>query len=119
MVSDRRGFTIVEVLIAVIVLSVALLGLLGTTAMTIRVLGESDRTVTAAYYATQQLERLEALGCDAVSGGSDTQQGVSLTWTVGGATTDRTRNVLLIASYPLGRGRARADTFEKALICTR
>ncbi len=119
MSKTESGFTIIEVIIAITMLSVGLLGMLGATASTIRLLGESDRMATAAFQATQRLERLEALACDAATSGTDTQQGVDLTWRVGGATTDRTRAITLTATYPMGRGRMRTDTFEKALQCTR
>ena len=119
MIQNRSGFTIIEVIIAITMLSVGLLGALGATAATIRVLGESDRMVTAAFQATQQLEQLEALGCDAASGGSDTQQGVDLTWTVAGTATSSTRPIMITASYRMGRGRVKVDTFEKALQCVR
>jgi prepilin-type N-terminal cleavage/methylation domain-containing protein len=119
MIKNETGFTIIEVLIAITMLSIGLLGTLGATAATIRVLGESDRMVTAAYQATQRLERLEALACDAATSGTDTQQGIALAWTVGGAATDRTRAIMLTATYPMSRGRVRVDTFEKALQCTR
>lgn len=119
MSQSESGFTIIEVIIAITMLTVGLLGMLGATAATIRLLGESDRMATSAFQATQRLERLEALACDAATGGSDTQQGVDLTWTVGGAVTDRTRAIMLIATYHVGRGRVRTDTFEKALQCTR
>jgi len=119
MSNTESGFTIVEVIIAITMLSVGLLGILGATAATIRVLGESDRMATAAFQATERLERLEALACDAATSGTDTQQGVDLAWTVGGAATDRTRAITLTATYPMGRGRMRTDTFEKALPCVR
>lgn len=119
MIHNRTGFTIIEVIIAITMLSVGLLGALGATAATIRLLGESDRMITAAYQATGQLERLEALGCDAAASGSDTRQGVDLTWTVAGSSASRTRPIVLTASYPMGRGRVKVDTFEKALQCVR
>jgi prepilin-type N-terminal cleavage/methylation domain-containing protein len=119
MTNKQAGFTIIEVLIAITMLSIGLLGALGATASTIRVIGESDRIVTAAYQANRQLEQLEALGCDAATSGSATEQRVNLRWAVAGATTDRTRPITLTASYQMGRGRVRVDTFEKALQCTR
>jgi prepilin-type N-terminal cleavage/methylation domain-containing protein len=119
MIENKSGFTIIEVLIAITMLSIGLLGMLGASAATIRVLGESDRMVTAAYEANRQLERLEALGCDAATSGSATEQRVDLRWAVAGATTDRTRPITLTASYQMGRGRVRVDTFEKAIQCVR
>ena len=97
----ESGFTIIEVLIAITMLSIGLLGMLGATGATIRVLGENDRMVTATYLATQRLERLEALGCDAATSGSETQLGINVVWRVAGATTDRTRDITLTATLLL------------------
>ena len=119
MTQNRSGFTIIEVIIAITMLAIGLLAMLGATAATIRVLGEGDRMVTAAYQATRQLEQLEAVGCDAATGGSDTQQNVDLTWTVAGSATSRSRAIMLTASYQMGKGRVKVDTFEKALQCVR
>jgi prepilin-type N-terminal cleavage/methylation domain-containing protein len=119
MTKNMSGFTIIEVLIAITMLSIGLLGMLGASAATIRVLGETDRMVTAAFQANRQLERIEALGCEAAASGSATEQRVDLRWTVAGATTDRTRPVTLLARYQMGRGRVRVDTFEKAIQCVR
>jgi prepilin-type N-terminal cleavage/methylation domain-containing protein len=116
----QAGFTLVEVLIAIIVLAIGLLGMLGATASVIRTLGESDREIAAAYYAHQRLEQLEALGCDAVSNGSEVQEGLySLSWTVDGTVTTPVRHITLTSTYPLAVGRSRTDTLEKALTCLR
>jgi len=118
--SDRDGFTVVEVMIAMIVLSVGLLGLLGAGAMTVRAIGESDRTVAAAYFANERLEELEALGCDQVSGGTEVRDGIyTMKWSVTGTPTSQTRTVTLEAAYPLSGGRTGNDKFEKALTCVR
>ncbi len=119
MTDNQSGFTIIEVIIAMTMLAVALLGLLGATGSAVRALSESDRMVTAAFRANEQLEQLEALGCDAANSGTASEQGVNLSWTVAGAPTDRSRPIMLTATYQMGRGRVRVDTFEKALQCVR
>ncbi len=120
MVRCRGGFTIVEVLIAIIILAVGLLGLLGATTSVVRVLTESDREVSAAFYANERLERLEALGCDQVMNGSEVKQGMyNLSWTVDGSATSSVRHILLTSTYTLSAGRSRTDTLEKALSCLR
>ncbi len=117
---SRSGFTMVEVLVAMMVLAVGLLIILAATGNTVRLLGEADRTVAAAYYANERMERMEALGCDGVTAGSGVRQGIySLSWTVSGTAGSDTRQIRLTAQYPLGRGRVRADTFEKAVSCIR
>ena len=56
------GFTLVELMVAMLVLTVGLLGMLGAAATTIRVIGEGDRTVGAAYHASGRIDELTALG---------------------------------------------------------
>jgi hypothetical protein len=76
--------------------------------------------MVAAYHASDRLERLEALGCDAVSSGSDTpQSGYELKWTVDGDAAAQVRHVQLTATYPGFQGRVRANVFEKAIPCVR
>jgi Tfp pilus assembly protein PilV len=117
---DAAGFTVVEVIIAMIVLAVGLLGLLGATTSVIRNLGEGDKEVTAAQYANEWLERLDALGCDQVTNGSDVKAGIyNINWTVDGSAMSPVRHILLEVSYPLSAGRSRTDTLEKALTCLR
>lgn len=117
---NETGFTVVEVLIAMIVLAVGLLGLLGATTSVIRNLGEGDKEVTAAQYANERLERLDALGCDQVSSGSDVKAGIyNINWTVDGSATSPVRHILMTVAYPISAGRSRTDTLEKALTCLR
>lgn len=117
---NETGFTVVEVLIAMIVLAVGLLGLLGATTSVIRNLGEGDKEVAAAYYANERLERLDALGCDQVTNGSEVRGGVyNINWTVDGSAASGVRHILLTVSYPISAGRSRTDSLEKALTCLR
>ena len=119
-VTGAAGFTLVELMIAMIILAVGLLGLLGAAAGTIRVVGEGDRAVAAAYHASGQIDELAALGCDNATDGSDTVDLVyQLSWTVGGSANSPVRPVMLVASYPGVRGQVRADTFETGIPCVR
>lgn len=114
------GFTLVELMVAMLILTVGLLGLLGTAATTIRVIGEGDRTVGAAYHASGRIDELVALGCDNVAGGAETVAAIyQLSWTVAGDTTSQVRPLMMIAEYPGARGQVRADTFETGIPCAR
>ncbi len=114
----NSGFTLAEVLIAISILAIGLIGLLTALTKTVRILGDGNRTAEAAYYASDRLERLSARGCLGATLGSDTLQGIyKLDWTVSGTATSRARDVLLVVQYPMTRGRERADTFEKAMPC--
>ncbi len=114
------GFTLVELMVAMLILTVGLLGLIGTAATTIRVIGEGDRTVGAAYHASGRIDELIALGCDNVAGGAATVEAIyQLSWTVAGDTTSEVRPLMMIAEYPGARGQARVDTFETGIPCAR
>jgi prepilin-type N-terminal cleavage/methylation domain-containing protein len=77
----RRGFTIVEVIAAVVVLAVGVLGLAGTAAMVTRLLGQGDRQTDAAVMAQKRFEQLRATRCP-VAGGLTTASGATEQWTV-------------------------------------
>jgi type IV pilus assembly protein PilV len=70
--SKSRGFTLIEVVIALVLLDVGLLGLVGTAALVTRMEAESERSAAAANFAAQRLERLRAGACSAHANGADT-----------------------------------------------
>ena len=87
----RPGFTIVEVLVAVIILSVGVLALASTAALTGRQIGEGGARSRAASLALSRFEVVAAraaAGCDAIVpvGGSvprdSTLRGIRERWTI-------------------------------------
>ncbi len=85
-VRDRAGFTMVEVIIAIIILAFGLLGMAGTTALVVRQVTLADVATerTAALQST--LERLRALPFDSVNTGSDSVGIFDVDWVVMGST---------------------------------
>lgn len=79
------GFTIVELIIAIVVLAVGVLGLAGTAAMVTRMVGGGARQTRAANVAASRFERLRTLQCTGVASGSATQGDISERWTVSNA----------------------------------
>lgn len=117
---SRAGLSLVEVVVAMMVLSFGLLGLLGSAASAIRSTAETDRTVSAAYFANERMERLQALGCDAMSSGNEVRQNsYTVEWSVSGVATSRSRDVHLTVEYPVRAGRQQRDVFERAITCLR
>jgi prepilin-type N-terminal cleavage/methylation domain-containing protein len=69
---NRAGFTIVELLIAVMVLSVGLLALLGSSTLSSKTIGKSRRVDFASTHAGRRLELLRASACTSQTAGADT-----------------------------------------------
>jgi len=61
--TNERGFTIIEIIIAIIVLTVGLLGLVSTAALVTRMIARGQRSANAAAFAARRLERLRPAAC--------------------------------------------------------
>ena len=69
---DRGGFTLIEILIAVFILTVALIGLISVTVMIINGNDFSRRTTTATTLAKDRLEQVKRLPYNSVTAGTTT-----------------------------------------------
>lgn len=118
MVTNERGFTIVELLIAITVLTVGLLSFLGASALITRMLARGDRAATATFYAQERIERLQGQPCGTMASGTEMRgNSYRVAWTVTpSAGSERAR---IIVRYAAGPGRMREDTLETAVLCVR
>jgi Tfp pilus assembly protein PilV len=79
----RRGGTLIELLVALVLLDLALLSLATVGAVTAKRLGDAGRRSRAALAASNRLERLAAVPCVSMSGGlARLERGVDESWTV-------------------------------------
>jgi prepilin-type N-terminal cleavage/methylation domain-containing protein len=78
----RRGFTIVELLVAIMVFSVGVLALAGTSASIVSMSGNANRRVQAASLASSRFEALRSLSCGTLANGTATSRGIAYSWTV-------------------------------------
>ncbi len=82
----RDGITLVEILVAVVMLTVAVGGLLGSSAAVANQMGGAVRQTVAAGVAQARLDSLTSLSCTQLAGGaatgSSTTRGVQESWTV-------------------------------------
>lgn len=117
--AQAGGFTIVEIVVALILLTVGVLGLAGTTIWVVRqtTLGEVTTERTVALQSV--IERLRALPYDSVADGSTTEGQFDVAWTV--TSESRSKAIQLITTGPgLASGssgppqlkQSVADTFE-------
>ena len=123
--SNRSGFTIVELLVAVVILGVGLLALAAGMGSVTSTLNGSRISTEAVQLATRRMDRLRAASrstttpCTstifASSAAPLTNAGVTTTWVV--PPSGVLRRVLVIASYPIGRGRTKVDTLATTISC--
>ena len=106
----ESGFTLVEVLVAVVVLGVGITALVGSSAMVTRMIGRGQMETRAAQLASRRLENLRRVAystspkCTSggfANGGPLTSQGVTESWRITGATP---RTVTVTVSYRTVRG---------------
>src|SRR3989441_10160283 len=67
----ESGFTLVEIIIAIIVLTVGLLALVTSSALVTRMIARGQRSAMSATFAAQRLEQLRVTGCASRSAGTD------------------------------------------------
>ncbi|MGH7676200.1 MAG: type IV pilus modification PilV family protein, partial [Gemmatimonadales bacterium] len=63
MIEREQGFTVVEVMVAILIFTVALLGLAGTGGSVTRMVARGQRSAAAATFAAQRLEQLRRTTC--------------------------------------------------------
>ena len=118
MVSSERGFTLVELTIAVTLFTIGVLGMLGVTAGITRLLSMGDRIATASFYAQERLETARNTPCAAMATGSETRGGIyDIAWRVVPMFGGTARRVEVVVAYPSRRGVTRVDTLGTSVSC--
>jgi prepilin-type N-terminal cleavage/methylation domain-containing protein len=79
---QRAGFTLVEVIVAIVVLAVGLLGMAATTTVLLRQITLADLSTERSMALQTTLERLRATPFDSVRAGADTVRNFQVSWTV-------------------------------------
>lgn len=112
----RAGFTLVELVVALTLLTVGLLGWIGAGGMMLRMHAASERDVDGAMRARARAERTAGLACDAMRGGSMRDgAGVDERWEVR-ALANGVRLVHAEATYGTRRG-PRTASYDVMAVC--
>ena len=119
--SNQKGFTIVEVLVAVMVLAVGVIALVGSSATITRMIGRGRHDTRAALVAESRLEILRQQArsttplCTGLANGTATTQGMAESWSIAASGTTRT-----LTSQVIYRVAGRTDTLQLLTIirCT-
>ncbi len=80
--SDRAGFSIVEVIVAMVILAVGLLGMAGTTVLVVRQVTLADLATERSVAVQSTLERLRGISFDSIRTGSESVGSFQVNWTV-------------------------------------
>jgi prepilin-type N-terminal cleavage/methylation domain-containing protein len=122
---SEEGFTLVEVLIAVMVLGVGITALVGSSAMVTRMIGRGQMSTRAAQVATQRLEtlRLQAYSstphCTAPAfvGGNTSNNPLKVTeaWTI--TANGSVRTISVTVAYKTARGTTHSDVLTTTIKC--
>ena len=120
---NQGGFTIIEILIAVVVLMVGVLGLVMTAALVTRMMGRANRAQMAANYASQRMEKMRTAACIAGqrNAGVDTlyrgsQMIAYNTWSYTDMPSGSYR-LQVITRWETTNNKLRSDTLEAGVPC--
>jgi len=110
----RSGFTTVEVLVAIAILTYGLMALASTVGSVIRMVADGQQLSIVATLAAARLETLRCEPCPGVTSGSETVGPYRVTWSV---TEDAGgKQVLVAVRYPSVQ-RVRTEAFAGFLPC--
>jgi prepilin-type N-terminal cleavage/methylation domain-containing protein len=121
----RRGFTLAEVMVALVLLTLGVMALVGSSAMVSRMIGKGRSSTIAVQVATARIERLRRIAASTIprcispqfASDSTTTGGVSERWVVApGGGTGLSRRVSVILAYRDPRGPVR-DTLDTIVLC--
>jgi prepilin-type N-terminal cleavage/methylation domain-containing protein len=110
----RKGFSLIELMVAILVLTVALLGLAATSAVATQMIGGGGRHTLAASVAQSRFELMRRGSCAALSGGSAYTRGMSETWQIDSIRTSAFLRTSV--TYSTRRG-ARTHIFRSVRPC--
>jgi type IV pilus assembly protein PilV len=98
------GFTLVEVLVALIILTVGVLGLAGTTALAVRQVTLADVTSERAAALQTVIERLRTTPYATLAAGSDSIGAFTASWTIVNVSQRSTELRIITVGPGLGSG---------------
>ena len=112
----RSGFTLVELLVAIVILTIGLLALAATAGMVASHVGDGGRLTGAAHAARTVVDSLSAQPCARLTSGTSALGGVTIAWTVRADSAVATVDVTVGSTMRRGR---RRDTFQAVVPCRR
>ncbi len=109
------GFTLVELMVAMVIMTVGVLGLASTAAVVLRLMGGGAQQTLAANVAQSRFEWLRARQCPLIASGYASVRGVREDWTV--TTIDPTTFDVVDTVRYTSRAGLRAQAYRSAVRC--
>jgi prepilin-type N-terminal cleavage/methylation domain-containing protein len=115
---NRRGMTMIELLVALAIVSIGVFGLAGGATLVTRLTGGGTIQTRAAAIANAHIEQFRSMSCSSVTSGTDTVRSVITTWTSSAITTSARRgtSVSMTVQYPTTKG-MRSQVYKTILPC--
>jgi prepilin-type N-terminal cleavage/methylation domain-containing protein len=120
---SERGFTIIEIIIAIVVLTVGILGMVTTAALVTRMIARGQRSADAAAFSARRLERLRPAACipaQRVAGADTLYRGSNWVainnWTFTDAGNQNYRLKIVTTARTI-QNRVRRDSTETTIPC--
>lgn len=110
----RPAFTLVELLVAIVVLTVGVLALAATAGLVASHVGDGARLTAAAHAARSVLDSLGAETCPNLVSAGASRDGVALHWTV---ERDSLASRITLSAASSLRRRARLDRYQEVVPC--
>jgi type IV pilus modification protein PilV len=110
----QDGMTLVEVLVAVLILSVGLLGLVSVAAGVTLLIGQGQRYTTASALANQRIEMLRSQDCGNLADGSSVEGKYLVSWTNTNLGNGSRMLVTVTSPRP---SKVRVDSFPTTISC--
>ena len=111
----RPAFTIVELLVAIVVLTIGLLALAATAGLVASHVGDGGQLTSAAHAARSVLDSLRSSNCAALTSGATTRDRTTVQWTV--SRDSVAASVELTARTTVRRG-PRRDDYRAVIACS-
>lgn len=113
-----------ELIVAIVILSVGLLGLAATSGTVMKLIGGGTHQTVAANVALARFEHLRSVNCGRMTSGTAVNRNVQETWRVtpiGPVATPRAMDVALTITYQTsmrrGTSSSRTQTYRSQITC--
>jgi prepilin-type N-terminal cleavage/methylation domain-containing protein len=102
---NRRGFTLFEILVTILIFSLGVLVLAGTQVLSTKGTAFNQEATTAALIGQKKIEELKGTAFDSIVDGNGTEQGMLVSWSVAseGISPHRLKDITVTVEWNLKR----------------